>query len=102
MPNPKSVGSMIGVLTSIQEPWLFRKLLLIGQSPCYINDGDYVGGFARQDIDGLLEFLDTNHLGWSNTMAPVIMGNPDRPELAENLPTASDAPIQKLRSISRD
>jgi sigma-B regulation protein RsbQ len=80
-----SVGAMIGVLAAIREPDLFRKLVLIGPSPCYINDGDYVGGFARQDIDGLLEFLDSNHLGWSNTMAPVIMGNPDRPELAEEL-----------------
>jgi sigma-B regulation protein RsbQ len=80
-----SVGAMIGVLAAIQEPDLFRKLVLIGPSPCYINDGDYVGGFAKQDIDGLLEFLDSNHLGWSNTMAPVIMGNPDRPELAEEL-----------------
>jgi sigma-B regulation protein RsbQ len=80
-----SVGAMIGVLAAIKEPDLFRKLVLIGPSPCYINDGDYIGGFARHDIDGLLEFLDSNHLGWSNTMAPVIMGNPDRPELAEEL-----------------
>jgi sigma-B regulation protein RsbQ len=80
-----SVGAMIGVLTAIREPNLFKALLLIGPSPCYINDGEYIGGFARQDIDGLLEFLDSNHLGWSNTMATVIMGNPDRPELAQEL-----------------
>ncbi len=80
-----SVAAMIGVLAAIREPNLFKKLVLIGPSPCYINDGDYIGGFARQDIDGLLEFLDSNHLGWSNAMAPVIMGNPDRPELAEEL-----------------
>jgi sigma-B regulation protein RsbQ len=80
-----SVGAMIGVLAAIQEPSLFRKLVLIGPSPCYINDGKYIGGFTRQDIDGLLEFLDSNHLGWSKAMAPVIMGNPERPELAEEL-----------------
>src|SRR5580692_2232256 len=80
-----SVGAMIGVLAAIKEPKLFRKLVLIGPSPCYINDGDYIGGFNRQDIDGLLEFLDSNYLGWSATLAPVIMGNPDRPELAEEL-----------------
>jgi sigma-B regulation protein RsbQ len=79
-----SVGAMIGMLAAIREPTLFKTLVLIGPSPCYINDGEYVGGFARQDIDGLLEFLDSNHLGWSNTMAPVIMGNPDRPELAQD------------------
>ena len=80
-----SVSAMIGILAAIKEPDRFKRLVLIGPSPCYINDGDYVGGFKREDIDGLLDFLDSNHLGWSNTMAPVIMGNPDRPELSEEL-----------------
>src|ERR687893_94320 len=80
-----SVSAMIGILAAIKEPDRFERLVLIGPSPCYINDGDYVGGFKREDIDGLLDFLDSNHLGWSNTMAPVIMGNPDRPELSEEL-----------------
>jgi sigma-B regulation protein RsbQ len=80
-----SVSGMIGVLAAIREPSRFARLVLIGPSPCYINDDDYVGGFKREDIEGLLEFLDSNHLGWSSTMAPVIMGNPDRPELGEEL-----------------
>jgi sigma-B regulation protein RsbQ len=80
-----SVSAMIGILAAIKEPDRFERLVLIGPSPCYIDDGDYVGGFKREDIDGLLDFLDSNHLGWSSTMAPVIMGNPDRPELSEEL-----------------
>jgi sigma-B regulation protein RsbQ len=80
-----SVSAMIGILAAIEEPARFEKLILIGPSPCYINDGDYVGGFTRQDIDGLLESLDSNYLGWSSTMAPVIMGNPEHPELGEEL-----------------
>jgi sigma-B regulation protein RsbQ len=80
-----SVSAMIGVLAAIQEPERFDRLILIGPSPCYINDGEYVGGFKQEDIEGLLDFLDSNHLGWSSTMAPVIMGNPDRPELGEEL-----------------
>jgi sigma-B regulation protein RsbQ len=80
-----SVSAMIGVLAAIAEPSRFSKLVLIGPSPCYINDGDYVGGFNRGDIDGLLESLESNYLGWSSSMAPVIMGNPDRPELSEEL-----------------
>jgi sigma-B regulation protein RsbQ len=82
-----SVSAMIGVLAAIQEPDMFSSLVLIGPSPCYINDdaGKYVGGFTRPDIEGLLDFLDSNYLGWSSTMAPVIMGNPDRPELSEEL-----------------
>jgi sigma-B regulation protein RsbQ len=80
-----SVSAMIGVLAAVSEPERFDKLVLIGPSPCYINDGDYVGGFSRGDIDELLESLDSNYLGWSSTMAPVIMGNKDRPELGEEL-----------------
>jgi sigma-B regulation protein RsbQ len=80
-----SVSAMIGVLAAIKEPARFGSLVLIGPSPCYINDRDYVGGFAREDIDGLLDFMDSNYLGWSSTMAPTIMGNPDRPELGQEL-----------------
>jgi sigma-B regulation protein RsbQ len=80
-----SVSTMIGVLAAIREPERFEKLVLIGPSPCYVDDGDYVGGFSRSDIDELLESLDSNYLGWSSAMAPLIMGNPDRPELGEEL-----------------
>jgi sigma-B regulation protein RsbQ len=83
-----SVSAMIGVLANLAAPELFDKLVLIGPSPRYINDGDYIGGFAEEDIDELLDSLDSNYLGWSSAMAPVIMGNPDRPELGAEL-TAS-------------
>ena len=58
---------------------------MVGPSPCYINDGDYLGGFNRDDIDELLETLEANYLGWSSSMAPVIMGAPNKPELSEEL-----------------
>ncbi len=80
-----SVSAMIGVLAAIREPERFDRLVLVGPSPCYVDDGDYVGGFTRDDIDELLDSLDSNYLGWSSAMAPVIMGNPDRPELGEEL-----------------
>ena len=80
-----SVSAMIGVLATQQDPILFDQLVLVGPSPRYIDDGGYVGGFSRAEIDELLDLLDSNHLGWSQTMAPTIMGNPDRPELAEEL-----------------
>ena len=80
-----SVSSMIGVLAAKAEPRRFKALVLVGPSPCYINDGEYVGGFSRQDIEGLLDALDSNYLGWSSSMAPVIMGNADRPELGTEL-----------------
>ncbi|HYZ46473.1 MAG TPA: alpha/beta hydrolase, partial [Actinomycetota bacterium] len=80
-----SVSSIIGVLACNREPERFDKLVLVGPSPAYINDGDYIGGFTREDIDELLESVDSNYLGWSATMAPVIMGNTDRPQLGEEL-----------------
>ena len=81
-----SVSAMIGVLAAdARSPERFGRLVLVGPSPRYIDDDGYVGGFTREDIDELLESLDSNYLGWSSAMAPVIMGNPDRPELGEEL-----------------
>jgi sigma-B regulation protein RsbQ len=80
-----SVSAMIGVLAANREPNRFHALVLVGPSPRYIDDGDYVGGFSRPDIEGLLSSLDSNYLGWSSSMAPVIIGNADRPELGQEL-----------------
>ena len=80
-----SVSAMMGVLAAIAEPGRFRGLILIGPSPRYIDDAAYRGGFSKSDIDELLESLESNYLGWSAAMAPVIMGNPDRPELGQEL-----------------
>src|SRR5579884_1932582 len=80
-----SVSAMMGVLAAAKEPQRFAKLVLVGPSPRYIDDADYVGGFTREDIDGLLDSLDSNYLGWSHAFGPVIMGRPDRPELGEEL-----------------
>jgi sigma-B regulation protein RsbQ len=80
-----SVSAMIGILAAAAEPERFGRLVLIGPSPRYIDDDGYIGGFAREDIDELLASLDSNYLGWSSAMAPVIMGNEDRPALSEEL-----------------
>ncbi len=80
-----SVSAMIGVLAANRNPSLFSALVLVTPSPCYLDNGMYHGGFTRDDIDELLASLDSNYLGWSATMAPVIMGNADRPELGDEL-----------------
>lgn len=80
-----SVSAMIGILAAATDPTLFSDLVLVGPSPRYIDDVGYQGGFSASDIEELLQSLSDNHLGWSTMMAPVIMGNPDRPELAEEL-----------------
>lgn len=80
-----SVSAMIGALASIAAPEMFSRLVMVGPSPRYINDGDYFGGFSQEQIEELLSSLADNHMGWSQAMAPAIMGNPDRPELGEEL-----------------
>jgi sigma-B regulation protein RsbQ len=80
-----SVSAMIGVVAAAREPERFDALVLVGPSPRYIDDEGYVGGFSSEDIEELLGSLDSNYLGWSSAMAPVIIGNPDRPELGEEL-----------------
>ena len=93
-----SVSAMVGVVAANLDPGRFGALVLVAPSPRYINDGDYVGGFTEEDVQGLLASLDSNYLGWSSAMAPVIVGNGDRPELGAEL-TASfcrtDPEIQK-------
>ncbi len=80
-----SVSSMIGVLATERAPGMFGKLVLIAPSARYIDDDGYVGGFGEKQIEELLQFLEANHMGWSAHMAPMIMGNPDKPELGEEL-----------------
>lgn len=80
-----SVSCMIGVLASLKAPGLFERLVLVGPSARYIDDGDYIGGFSEAEIAELLEFLRENHMAWSAAMAPAIMGNADRPELGQEL-----------------
>ena len=90
---------MIGALAAIRRPELFDRLVMIGPSPRYIDDAGYIGGFAEADIVEMLDSLDSNYLGWSSAMAPVIVGNPDRPELGAEL-TAELLPHRSRRSPS--
>lgn len=80
-----SVSAMIGVLAANREPSRFGALILLGPSPRYINSDGYVGGFEQADIDGLLDTIDANYLGWSSAMAPLIMGNASIPQLGDEL-----------------
>ncbi|APX86067.1 alpha/beta hydrolase [Methylorubrum extorquens] len=82
-----SVSAMIGILALKKAPGLFDSLVLVCPSPRYIDDAasGYVGGFDQLQVEELLDFLDSNHMGWSQAIAPTIMGNADRPELGEEL-----------------
>ena len=80
-----SVSAMIGALATIKAPHMFSDLVMVGPSPRYIDDTGYRGGFSREQVEELIDFLAENHLGWAAAMAPAIMGNPDRPELSARL-----------------
>lgn len=80
-----SVSSMIGVLAAIEQPRMFSSMILIGPSAKYVNDEKYLGGFSQEDLEGLLDVMDSNYIGWANFLAPVVMKNGDRPELTEEL-----------------
>jgi sigma-B regulation protein RsbQ len=80
-----SVSSMVGLLASVQAPGRFAREILIGPSPRYVNDTGYVGGFERSDIEGLLDLMEKNYVGWAQFLAPVVMGNGEQPGLAHEL-----------------
>src|ERR1043166_8285362 len=80
-----SVSSMIGVLAANRAPERFSRLVMVGPSPRYINDVGYIGGFERADIEGLLDLMERNYLGWASYLAPVVMKNDARPELTQEL-----------------
>lgn len=80
-----SVSSIIGALASIKDPAIFKKLIFIGPSACYLNSKGYIGGFEQEDIDALFEIMDDDFIKWAKLMSPQIMANPDRPELTEEM-----------------
>lgn len=80
-----SVSSMIGLLAANRQPKMFKRLIFLGPSPCYLNDGEYQAGMDREDLESLMEVMESNFLGWSHFIAPKIMGNAERPELGQHL-----------------
>ena len=80
-----SVSSMIGMLAAIDAPDRFDRIVMIGPSPCYANETGYIGGFERKDLEGLLELMEKNYIGWAEFLAPVVMKNPENPALSQEL-----------------
>ena len=96
-----SVSAIIGVLAANQRPGRFADLILIGPSPCYLNDGEYRGGFDRSTLEELLDFMDSNFLGWASTLAPPSWAIPIARSSVPAWPRASAAPTLPSRSSSR-
>jgi sigma-B regulation protein RsbQ len=81
-----SVGGIIGLLASLQHPEYFSGLIMIGPSPCYLNEPpEYYGGFEKEDLTGLIDMMDKNYIGWATMFASTITNNPERPDVAGEL-----------------
>lgn len=81
-----SVSCSVGLLASIARPELFDRLVLLGPSPCFLNHPpDYLGGFEREDLEGLLSLMDQNYIGWANYLAPVVSGETEAGALTGEL-----------------
>jgi sigma-B regulation protein RsbQ len=81
-----SVSTVIGMLAAIEQPDRFDRLILIGTSPCYLNDPpDYHGGFEREDLEGLLDMMDKNYIGWSDYFSSLLMQQAEAKEVEEEL-----------------
>lgn len=80
-----SVSGMIGGLAAIERPELFRKIVMLGPSPRYVNDGEYLGGFSHEDVLGLLDAIEANQTEWAAHLAPVVTARPDRPDVVETV-----------------
>jgi len=80
-----SVSAMIGLLAAQRQPGRFERLAMVSPSPHYLNDPPYTGGLERRDVEELLSLMDHNYIGWASHLAPLVMGNGDRPQLAAEL-----------------
>ncbi|MFC0471378.1 alpha/beta fold hydrolase [Halalkalibacter kiskunsagensis] len=81
-----SVGSMIGMLASLSHPHYFSHLIMLGPSPCYLNDPpDYYGGFEKEQLLGLIEMMEKNYIGWATVFAATLLNNTNRPEIKSEL-----------------
>ncbi len=79
-----SVSGMVSVLAAIREPHRFKKMVLVGASPRYLDDAGYKGGFDQVSLDALYQAMANNYFAWVSGFATAAMANPDRPQLAES------------------
>lgn len=81
-----SVSAMTVVLAAPRLREHVTALVLVAPSPRYLDDeaAGYRGGFTRADVDQLLDALESNWVGWSESVAPAIMGG-QHPELGQEL-----------------
>jgi sigma-B regulation protein RsbQ len=79
-----SVSSMIGLLAAKECPELFRSMIMIGPSPCYVNEPGYEGGFERSDLEQMVATIGVG-TEWAASMANAGMGSTEHPQLTEEL-----------------
>lgn len=72
-----SIGGVIGLLASIRQPRLFRRIVLLNSTPHFIDEPatGYVGGFNRRQIEGSLELMGADYGAWADAIAPMAIGH---------------------------
>ena len=80
-----SVGAMIGLIAAVKERDAFKSMIFININPSYENKISYRGGFDRENLIDIINLMKMNYIGWVKYFAPIIMKNPDKPELSEDL-----------------
>jgi sigma-B regulation protein RsbQ len=81
-----SVSAMIGIIASLQQPSLFDKMIFITPSPHYINDPELDdGSFPKEQLDSIVAEMDHDYAKWVRTNMPLLLHNPDKPEIQKYL-----------------
>jgi len=70
-----SVSAMIALLAAQSVPDRVAAVAMVCPSPRYLNDPpDYIGGFERSDIDGIVDLIDHNLVGWASFLGAAVAG----------------------------
>ncbi|KAF7148598.1 hypothetical protein RHSIM_Rhsim03G0244600 [Rhododendron simsii] len=78
-----SMSGMIGCIASIKRPELFKRIVLIGASPRYINSEDYEGGFDISEVEQLLSCIESDFHSWASSFAPLGVDPNDPPSVTK-------------------
>jgi sigma-B regulation protein RsbQ len=80
-----SVGAIIALLAACAAPEHFGQVVLLTPSPCYINEPGYYGGFERENLQQVLDSMQTDYRSWAYQFADLLMGDANSPVLSEEL-----------------
>ncbi len=72
-----SMSSTLAVLAVATMGARFEQIIMIAPSPCWLDDPPYRGGYGPADIDGFLQLMDQNFIGWAAAISGRAGGTAD-------------------------